>query len=147
MRKLFLATAVLLVGVTLLYAPPKKQSGKSFYLTVTDHDGADAPFACVPGFHMASIYEILDPTGLTYDSGLGVTPADAGNGPPAGAVYQGWMRGGHDAAGSGGVFQANCQAYQSNNPQEVGVAAHLGITGINAPEPWIAQPVACDQAC
>ena len=127
MRKLFLATAVLIVGVTLLYAPPKKQSGKSFYLTVTDHDGAETPFACVPRFHMASIYEILEPTGLIYDSNLGVVQDDSGSGPPSLAF--GWIRTGGVARGALTPFEANCDAYQSNTPSMDGTLGFLSDPG------------------
>jgi hypothetical protein len=130
-----LVAVILVVGIVFLFAPPKSRPPEnSCYLTTTLHDGLDAPYACAPGYHMANVYELLDPSTFSYNLDLGVTSADAGNGPPAGTPYKGWIRGGNDAAGSGAVFQANCHAYQSNDPLEVGAVARLGY-GSNAPSP------------
>ena len=35
---------------------------RKFYLTKTEHNGAQALSACAPGYHMASLWEIHDPT-------------------------------------------------------------------------------------
>jgi len=51
---------------------------KLFYLTTTTHDGDSALTACGPGFHMASLWEIHDPSDVEYDTTRGLTSADSG---------------------------------------------------------------------
>jgi hypothetical protein len=86
---------------------------RKFYLTRTEHTGSEALSACAAGYHMASLWEIHDPTYLRYDSALGYTKADTGSGPPAGAGAHGWVRtGGSD---HNGPFpgSGNCLAWTS----------------------------------
>ena len=64
---------------------------RQFYLTRTEHDGAHALSACAAGYHMASLYEIFDPSNLRYNTELGQTNADSGFGPPD--LLFGWIRG------------------------------------------------------
>lgn len=63
-----------------------------------------AASACSAGFHLASLWEILDPSRLSYDRQLGVVDATAGAGPPsgnpAGGSY-GWVRGGNQNCSNG----------------------------------------------
>lgn len=40
---------------------------RGFYLTTTTHTGDQALAACAAGFHMASLWEILDPSNLRYE--------------------------------------------------------------------------------
>lgn len=63
---------------------------RRFYLSEGEHQGDTARFACVPGFHMASLWEILDVTQLRYDLNNGRTAEDSGFGPPT--VEKGWIR-------------------------------------------------------
>jgi hypothetical protein len=106
---------------------------RKFYLTVDRFDGAQAPAACAPGFHMASMWEILDPTGLRYDTTLGFTQADSGSGPPADddfAADYGWIRTGARASGGPSPLVAeNCHAYTSNSGEALG-------TGVRLQVPW-----------
>ena len=64
---------------------------RQFYLTRTEHDGAHALSACAAGYHMASLYEIFDPSNLRYNTELGQTDSDSGFGPPD--LFFGWIRG------------------------------------------------------
>ena len=57
-------------------APPFSQ--RRFYLTPTEHDGAHALAACSADFHMASLWEIFDPSNLVYDTTLGFRRDDSG---------------------------------------------------------------------
>ena len=61
-----------------------------YYLTNDEFDGAHALNACTEGFHMASLWEIFDTTELKYDTALGLTRPDSGQGPPSGV--EGWIR-------------------------------------------------------
>ena len=97
---------------------------RTFYLTVDAFDAAQAPTACEPGFHMASLWEILDPTGLRYDTQRGLNQADSGSGPPS--DREGWVRTGHTAAaGTGGPGENNCDAHTSNSPGHEGTIVAL----------------------
>ncbi len=75
-------------------APPPN---RRFYLTTTLYDGSQADNAgnCAAGFHFASLWEIHDVGALHYDTNLGVSAADAGNGPPSSNA--GWIRSGLDS--------------------------------------------------
>ena len=63
---------------------------RSFFLTESTHAGATAGAACGAGFHVASIYEILDPSNLYYDESRGWD--GPGSGPPF--TPGGWVYGG-----------------------------------------------------
>jgi hypothetical protein len=92
-------------------------------VTKTNHDGAQAPTACATGFHMASLWEILDPSHLAYDTILGGTAPDSGEGPPSaggGGNFFGWIRTGTSSHGFGGPGSQNCKAYTSNVGGDLG---------------------------
>lgn len=63
---------------------------RRFYVTQDAFRGEHALNACTAGFHMASLWEIFDVTTLKYDTQLGRTLPDSGEGPPAG--QRGWIR-------------------------------------------------------
>lgn len=112
--------------------------GKRYYLTIPAFDGAHAATACNPGFHMASLYEMLDPASLQYDKTLGRGTLDQGAGPPSGQVdtflvLAGWVRTGADpdlglATAPG---RANCNAWTTTSGR--GTVAALST-------PWSAFP-------
>ena len=87
-----------------------------FYLTKEGFRGDAALSACVPGFHMASLWEILDPSQLQYDTTLGRGREDSGQGPP---IAQGWIRTGAAANAQPNVNgdaepgEVNCDAWTS----------------------------------
>ncbi len=58
-----------------------------YYLTTDRFKGDHAAQVCAIGFHMASIFELLNPSNLIYDSSLGEVLFDSGSGPPS---YDGW---------------------------------------------------------
>jgi hypothetical protein len=93
---------------------------RRFYLTVVTSLGAGASFICSPGFHMASAFELLDPSRLEYAGALGEPADDAGSGPVAN--FEGRVRTGLPASTT-----ANCLAWTSFN------AAHMGAQLILAP--------------
>lgn len=99
-------------------------TARRYYLTDRTYNGADAPQACSQGFHMASVWELLPPGSLKYDATLGVTAADAGNGPPT--SIPGWSRTGNAASGNAGpAGVANCDGYTSASPTETGTIVGL----------------------
>jgi hypothetical protein len=90
-------------------------SGKKFfYLSPTTANGAQADSHCAPGFHMASLYEIFDPSQFEYDTSRGVVRADSGQGPPVN--YAGWIRTGNIGQFSGGPGRTNCDAWAELDP-------------------------------
>lgn len=98
---------------------------RQFYLTHDTHKGAQARNACEPGFHMASMWEVLDPSNLTYNPDLGQTDMDSGEGPPS--DVGGWIRTGGSA--SGGIpGYANCQGYSTSTPGQSGTTVWLDTT-------------------
>ena len=107
---------------------------RRFYLSQTAHEGNEVLAACAPGFHMASFYEIFDPSSLTYDTRFGRTAPDSGSGPPTSLDGSGWIRTGRDQPSSGGgPGIANCSMWTSAEFEQTGSVVRL--------EPnWAAQP-------
>jgi hypothetical protein len=96
------------------------------YVTSTLVDGSQAPLACEAGYHMASLWEIVDPSNLQYNASLpaSLTHPDSGQGPPAGQI--GWVRTGAPGFGGTGAGEANCQAWTSNSEGSYGT--HVSLT-------------------
>jgi len=86
-----------------------------------------------PVFHFASLWEILNPTTLSYDVEDGATQPDAGSGPPSN--LRGWIRNGSFSSGS--ATNGNCQVWTSNSEGDTG-------TIVTLPEPdfWHSAAVA-----
>jgi len=126
-------------------APAASTGWRRYYLTVDSYNGdqADGADVCAEGFHFASIWEILDPSSLVYDSSLGYALADSGSGPP---IANGWIRTGNEANGDAtkaGI--ANCSAWSSDSSSHNGTFARL--VGDWSLEPtvhvWYANPMQC----
>jgi hypothetical protein len=122
-----------------------RTGAKRFYLTPTTHDGATAMGRCASGFHMASVWELLDPSALQYDASLGVATADGGT--PSGSV--GWMRNGvqpFNTAGQPAGF-ANCNQWSTTS----GVGSVWALDplripgGVSRPAAWNPVEVPCTQ--
>jgi hypothetical protein len=132
----------------------KQQRGaRKFYLTQGQYDGSQALSACASGYHMASLWEIFDPSNLSYDTSLGVTTDDSGSGPPNGS---GWIRTGFLASNginADGTVQvagaANCQAWTSASSEARGTTALLPVYGtiengdVTVISPWVARTATC----
>ena len=100
-----------------------------YYLTNDTFDGAHALNACTEGFHTASLWEIFDTTQLKYDTALGLTRPDSGQGPPS--DIEGWIRTGRGSA----VFSlpdqpTNCSAWTVASPGLFGSVVHLTQTWV-----------------
>jgi len=121
--------------------PFNRDSRKSFYLTKTTHDGSQALTACAGGYHMASLWEILDISNLRYDTQLGGTLQDSGFGPPVGDFSEGWIRTGKGASTSETIGLGNCNAWTSPRPEDYGTVVKLDFpsnaVGV-AISPWFA---------
>ncbi len=86
---------------------------RRFYLTTATFAGNHQTNVCVAGFHMASLWEIHEPTQLEYDEGLGFTQPDSGSGPPA--FEPGWVRTGYLDTASGTPGRSTCSGWISTN--------------------------------
>jgi hypothetical protein len=112
---------------------------KHFYLTKSSVDGLGVLTACTTGFHTASLWEILDPSNLRYDTVLGFTTDDSGSGPPA--AVSGWIRTGSAAADSGSAG-VNCNAYTNNTGEGTIVELDWGET--SGSFPWASADEGCN---
>ena len=120
---------------------------RKYYLTKGVFVGSQALTACAVGYHMASMFEINDPSNLEYNTALGITTDDSGSGPPGSALAKGWVRTGAGASGSGVAGIANCKAYTSSTPPDFGTAAGLKenwTAGAITISPWEAFAQPCD---
>ena len=111
---------------------------RHFYVTRMLFKADEAPTACAPGYHFASLWEIADPSNLEYDTSLGLTSPDSGSGPPTAIhflygtlVTRGWVRTGRFAGTLSTAGQANCNAWTSDS------GSHGGTT-VNLPSDWTA---------
>ena len=97
---------------------------REYYLTYASvPDAAHALTACAGGYHMASLWEILDTSNLKYNTGLGAARDDSGQGPPA--QLAGWVRTGDGSGSASTPGQANCNAWTSNEASHYGTYAQL----------------------
>ena len=129
---------------------------RKFYLTQIKHNGGQALSACAAGYHMASLWEIHDPSNLRYDTALGFTQGDSGFGPPIPFPFGppqldrpfGWVRTGNGSANSGTPGATNCHAWTSANGDDNGtfifLASTWDSTDVTVIIPWRAGVSACD---
>ena len=100
---------------------------RRFYLTampIYDGDDLTSPFACEEGFHVASLWELLDLSNLAYYVGgnSAINP-DQGSGPPT--ARQGWVRTGYVNDTGTTPGQANCYSWTSASPDDNGTRAQI----------------------
>jgi hypothetical protein len=102
---------------------------RGYYLTQGTYDGNQALTACAAGYHMASLWEIHEPSNLRYDTALGLTGGDSGAGPPANGASDewGWIRTGTAGAFGNPGFpgMANCGAWTDNATDNAGTVVGL----------------------
>jgi hypothetical protein len=125
-------------------APAASTGMRQFYLTMVNHDGSEASTACAEGYHMASFWEIIDPSNLKYNTTLGFGRPDSGSGPPA-ELY-GWVRTGNVNQTSSTTGQANCDGWSSNDSSHYGTVVGLPgawTAGYEDFDIWMAGPSDC----
>jgi hypothetical protein len=105
---------------------------RQFYLTKTTFQAGGARTACAKGYHFASIWEIADPSALEYNSDLGQTGSDSGEGPPTqiwffggSSVALGWTRTGYTTSSVDTVGWANCSGWGTSDGLAWGTVANL----------------------
>jgi hypothetical protein len=125
--------------------PVRSTKMRQYYLTQnTVSNATQAPDACANGYHMASIWEIVDPSNLKYNSVFGYTRQDSGSGPPVEAP--GWVRTGYNSSVSSSVGIGNCDSWSSSDSIDYGTAIYLPVTwflGGGALHVWNAQAFGC----
>ncbi len=122
---------------------------RRFYLSKNLVDGSQALGACAAGFHMASMWEIHDPSNLDYDTQLGFTNGDTGQGPPTTHVFDegGWIRTGSNFGQHGLVGGHSCYSWTST--VDLGTVLTLkrdwGTASIGV-SPWLAANRLCSES-
>jgi hypothetical protein len=119
---------------------------RRFYVTSSNYHGDEALAACATGYHMASLWELLNPGTLSYAREVGGAKlhADQGTGPVAG--WWGWVRTGYDSYYLNTAGRANCRAWTSATSGEYGTVVRLAdswTAGAVAISPWQAQTWSC----
>jgi|HubBroStandDraft_6_1064221.scaffolds.fasta_scaffold18441_3 hypothetical protein len=117
-----------------------------FYDTQGLFDGASALTACTSGYHMASLWEIFNPSSLQYDTVNGRVEADESAGPPG---DYGWVRTAGGWVGLSKPGQTNCSKWTSNSNAVSGTWVELANDwGNGAPTspvaPWTSGVFTCD---
>jgi hypothetical protein len=102
-------------------------SMRQYYLSGPILNATYALTACANGYHMASLWEILDTSNLKYDASLGVFQGDSGSGPPT--VWQGWVRTGYGSDNSSTAGVANCMAWTSTSGEGTTAGLPANWTG------------------
>ena len=120
---------------------------KHFYLTSASYYPDQALTACGVGYHMASLWEILDVSNLTYDYDhpAAYTRADSGYGPPSN--WHGWVRTGFASSSSTTTGTGNCSNWTSRLNTAYGVSVRLSNAWETAPGDiftWDANSFPCD---
>jgi hypothetical protein len=108
-------------------------AGRHFYVTSAVYYPDQALTACSTGYHMASLWEILDVSNLTYDYDhpAAVSKADSGFGPPSN--WYGWVRTGYDSSPSSVTGTGNCNNWSSRLDTVYGVSVRLSNSWEIAP--------------
>ena len=128
-----LALAAMLAGLvgTLVWSPGQAVASPTqaehpdplqYYLTADTYQADEALSACALGFHMASLWELLDTSNLRYNTTRGHTRTDSGHGPPAAG---GWIRTGSESGSTNLPGTGNCQAWTSSSASDYGSHAVL----------------------
>ncbi len=134
------------VAASALPAPLASSAGmRQYYLSTSNYTGgnADGTDACAGGYHFASLWEILDPANLKYNTALGYVRADSGQGPPS--YIEGWIRTGSTSSDDSTPGLGNCSAWGSSDGAQYGTTVRLpddwdAATDIHA---WDASTYSC----
>ena len=128
-------------------APLAASTGlRQYYLTPGyAHDGSTADTACDSGYHMASLWEILDTSNLKYNTDKGAALDDSGDGPPV-APLAGWVRTGYISSTVNTAGQGNCGKWSSNDNSHYGTSVSLNSnwTAVQGVHVWYASTGTCD---
>jgi hypothetical protein len=113
--------------------PLAQSSGmRGYYLTQSRYPGADADGTdgngagvCAEGYHFASLWEIMDPSNLKYNTDLGFVREDSGQGPPTGGNVSSWVRTGYFGSTEASAGAGNCNVWTTGSSDYYGTTARL----------------------
>ncbi len=115
---------------------------RGYYLTQSTYNGAEAAGTdgngagvCATGYHMASLWEIMNPANLKYNIALGRTRDDSGQGPPA--AFGGWVHTGYSSSASSTPGWGNCSAWTSSDVSHRGTVVYLPVNWTAAQDIYI----------
>ncbi|MBN1217954.1 MAG: hypothetical protein JXM69_03410 [Anaerolineae bacterium] len=142
------------VAASGMQAPLASSAGmRGYYLTQDKYNGANADGTdgngagvCASGYHFASLWEIMEPSNLKYDTALGEMNADSGQGPPNSDSDMGWVRTGYDNSISDTAGLGNCAAWTSPSSGDRGTWASLPINWTSGQDihVWWVGPTPCN---
>ncbi len=120
---------------------------RHYFITDLSYYPDEALTACAAGYHFASLWEIADPSSLTYNTALGQTTLDSGGGPPT-IQGLGWVRTGYNFSDvSTTPGHANCDNWTSRSNVDngsVAVLPHDWAAGVQDMHVWDVGTRACD---
>lgn len=119
-----------------------------YYVSAANWRPVEAPASCAAGYHMASVWEMLDPAALRYARYLtgAQVQADQGSGPPAG--FWGWVRTGGDGSVADIAGQGNCEVWTDTALGHYGTIVRLNpdwAAPASVISPWEAKTWGCQQ--
>jgi len=115
---------------------------RRFYMTKGTFTGGQALTACAAGYHMASRWELLDVSGLEYDTLLGRTEDDSGRGP----TWRGaWARTGVVSETLDGFAFPNCAVWTSSSQSHLGMTVYLNVGTVNSHPELGVEVSSCNQ--
>lgn len=126
-------------SISLQSSAPKK-----YFLTTYTVPANQVLTACRTDYHVASLWEIVDPSNLEYISAFGQTTPDLGFGPPS--SYWGWVRTGYMSSVGSTAGSGNCQTWTSTEGGHYGTRVRLPFDWTGAAKwsaPWEAEAVPC----
>jgi hypothetical protein len=138
--------AGLLAGVGLtLGTPSRAAADRSLYLTKGTFDGNEARTACGKNYHMASLPEIFNLSVFQYNTTLGFTEDDSGQGAPQ---ENGWIHTGGDSNTGSTPGQGNCAAWTSQSSGDYGTLTRFTedweSTTSRRVQPWKSDTDTCN---
>ncbi|MFC2030571.1 hypothetical protein ACFLWA_07585 [Chloroflexota bacterium] len=109
-------------------APLESSTGmRQFYLTQDIYTVPQAGSGvCADGYHFASMWELMDPSNLQYNTDLGRTQDDSGQGPPSN--LEGWVRTGYASIKDSTVGTGNCENWTVADSTEGAPWARLNFS-------------------
>ena len=119
---------------------------RHFYVSSASYFANAAPGACASRYHMASLWEILNVSNLTYDINQpgAKTQDDSGFGPPSG--WNGWVRTGYGSDTSNTAGTGNCNNWSTTSGAAWGTNVKLSNSWETAPghvSAWDATSFSC----
>ena len=127
-------------------APLASSTGmRQYYLTKLTYSTAEAGAGvCADGYHFASMWEILDPSNLRYNTSLGLTEDDSGQGPPSN--IWGFVRTGNVSSSDSTVGTGNCDNWTRVDDTKTAPQAQLDSSWDTAGDfqGWVVENTWCD---